>query len=142
MGLLLTRNINHKYLVKARPFSSAKVSCINDYVKPALRDFNPEHIILHVGTSDLNTERTADSSLKTDANTITVSLIVPRYDNLNNKTNEVNGRFMNMCKERNISHIIHADTISPLLLLLLLILHFSLTNLHGLNSSNNLDRLI
>ena len=141
MGLLLTRNINHKYLVKARPSSSAKVSCINDYVKPALRDFNPEHIILHVGTSNLNTERTADSSLKADANTITVSLTVRRYDNLNNKTNEVNGRFMNTCKERNISHIIHADTISPLLLLLL-ILYFSLTNLHGLNSSNNLDRLI
>ena len=94
-SFLLTRNINHKFLVKVRSFSSAKVNCMNDYVKPTLRDFNPEHIILHVGTNDLNSERTASQiaksiidsgqSLKTDTNTITISLIVPRYDNLNSK---------------------------------------------------------
>ena len=115
-SFLLTRNINHKFLVKVRSFSSAKVNCMNDYVKPTLRDFNPEHIILHVGTNDLNSERTASQfaksiidlgqSLKTDTNTITISLIVPRYNNLNNK-------LVNMCKERNISYIDHVDAISP-----------------------------
>ena len=49
-SFLLTRNINHKFLVKVRSFSSAKVNCMNDYVKPTLRDFNPEHIILHANS--------------------------------------------------------------------------------------------
>ena len=122
-SFLLTRNIYHKFLVKVRSFSSAEVNCMNYYVKPTLRDFNPEHIILHVGTNDLNSERTASQiaksiidlgqSLKTDTNTITIPLIVPRYDNLNNKASEVNGRLVNMCKERNISYIDHVDAISP-----------------------------
>ena len=96
---------------------------MNDYVKPTLRDFNPEYMILHVGTNDLNSERTASQiaksridlgqPLKTDTNTITISLIVPRYDNLNNKASEVNGRLVNMCKKRNISYIDHVDAISP-----------------------------
>ena len=119
----LTRNINHKYLVKVRYFSSVKVSCMNDHVKATLRDFNLEHIILHVGTNDLNTERTASQiaksivdlcqSLKTDTNTIRVSLIIPRYDNLHSKANELNCRLMDMYKERNIPYIDHTDTISP-----------------------------
>ena len=46
-GFLLTRKLNHKCLVKVRPFSSAKVRCMYDYVKPTVRDFNPDHIILH-----------------------------------------------------------------------------------------------
>ena len=48
-SFLLTRNINHKFLVKVRSFSSAKVNCMNDYVKPTLRDFNPEHISCMLG---------------------------------------------------------------------------------------------
>ena len=52
-------------------------------------------------------------SLKADTNTITVSLIVSRYNNLNNKANEVNGRLMNMCREQNIPYIDHVDIISP-----------------------------
>ena len=73
-------------------------------------------------TIDLNKERAASQnaksitdlcqSLKTDANTITVS-IVQRYDNLNNKANEVNGRLMSKYKERNIPYFDHAITISP-----------------------------
>ena len=122
-SFLLTRNISHKFLVKVRSFSSAKVNCMNDYVKPTLRDFNPEHMILHFGTNDLNSEQTASQiaksiidlgkSLKTDTNTITISVIVLRYDNLNNKASEVNGRLVNMCKECNISYIDHVDAISP-----------------------------
>ena len=122
-GILLIRKFNHKYLGKVRLFSSAKGSCMNDHVKPTLWDFKPEHIILPVSTDDLNTERAASQiaksiidvchSLKTDANTITVSLIIRRYDNLNIKANEVNNRLMNIFKERNIPYIDHADTVLP-----------------------------
>ena len=70
------------------------VSCMKDYVKPTLQDFNPEHIILHIGTT---LERTAShitksilelcQLLKTDLNTNPVSLIISRYYHLNNKAN-------------------------------------------------------
>ena len=86
-GFYITRNIKHKYLVKVRSFSSAKRRCMYDHVKPSIREYNPEHVILHVGTNDLNSEKTASQiassiielavSLKNDANTIHVSLIVP-----------------------------------------------------------------
>ena len=61
---------------------------MNSPMKPILRDFNPENIFLHVST---NTEQNSKSNckiicqpLKADTNTITVSLIVLRYDNLDN----------------------------------------------------------
>ena len=91
-GFLLTRKLNHKCLAKVRPFISAKVRCMHDHVKPTVRDFNPDHIILHCGTNDLSSERTASQiaksiielalSLKSKDNKISISLIVPRNDNL------------------------------------------------------------
>ena len=56
-GFLLTRKPKHKCLVKVRPFSSAKIRCMHDHVKPTIRDVNPDHVILHCGTNDLNSER-------------------------------------------------------------------------------------
>ena len=77
-----------------------------DHAKPTIREVNPEHIILHVGTNDLNSEKTASqisnsiidlaNSLKNETNNIHVSLIVPRNDNI---------------KKRNIKIINHSDTI-------------------------------
>ena len=58
-GFLLTRKLNHKCLVKVRLFSSAKVRCMHDYVKPTVRDFIPDHIILHCGNNDLRSKITA-----------------------------------------------------------------------------------
>ena len=46
-GFHLTKHIKHKYLVKVRSFSSAKTRCMHDHVKPTMRDFNPEHVIIH-----------------------------------------------------------------------------------------------
>ena len=94
---------------------------MTDHIKPTLRDINPDHIILHVGTNGLRTENTASqiakaiidlaTSLKIDDNT--VSGIVPRLDDLNNKANEVNRCLVLMCKERNISFLSHDETIDP-----------------------------
>ena len=115
-GFLLTRKPRHKCLVKVRPFSSAKIRCMHDHVKPTIRDVNPDHVILHCGTNDLNSERTASQiarsiielalSLKSKDNKISVSLIVPRNDNFNNKASEVH-----MCAERNIPCIDHTNSI-------------------------------
>ena len=122
-GFYLTKNIRHKYLVKVRPFNSAKTRCMYDHAKPTIREMNPEHIILHVGTNDLNSEKSAShiansiielaNSLKNDNNTIHISVIVPRNDNLNNKANEVNSRLINMCRQRELQIINHSETIDP-----------------------------
>ena len=58
-----------------------------------MRDFNPNQLILNVGTNDLNSE---NAKSKDDNNDITISLIASRADNLNNKVNEVNNRLVNM----------------------------------------------
>ena len=132
-GYLLTRNIGHKYIVKVRPFTGAKVSCLHDHTKPIIREFNPEYMILHVGTNDLNTEKTSSeiansiidqaNSLKTSANNIIISLIAPRRDTLNNKASEVNDRLKHMCDGRNYRYIDHNDSID-------VANHIGVSNLH------------
>ena len=74
-------------------------------------------------TNDLRTENTASqiakatidlaTSLKNDDDTVTVSDIVPRLDDLNNKANEVNRSLVLMCKERNISFLSHDGRTDP-----------------------------
>ena len=120
-GFLLTRKLKHKCLVKVRPFSSAKV--MHDHVKPTVRDLNLDHIILHCGTDDLNSEQAASQiarsiielalSSKSKDKKISISLIVPRNDNLNIKASEVNCRLVHMCTERNIPYIDHTNSIQP-----------------------------
>ena len=96
---------------------------MHDHVKLTVRDINPDHIILHCGTNDLNFERKATQiarsvielalSLKHKDNKISVSLIVSRNDNLNNKANEVNCRLVHMSAEQNIPYINHTNSIQP-----------------------------
>ena len=77
-GYLLTKKIKHKGIVKVRPFTTAKVSCMQDHVKPTIRDINPLQIILHVGTNDLKIERTAGQIAKS---IIDLSKEEWKYDN-------------------------------------------------------------
>ena len=58
-GYLNTKKVKHQFLVKVRPFAGAKVSCMVDYIKPTIRDDKPDHVILHTGTNDLRSEKTA-----------------------------------------------------------------------------------
>ena len=107
-----------------------------DHVKPTIRDINPQQIILHVGTNDLKTERTASQiaksitdlsiSLKKNGNMIAVSGIVPRLDELNKMAAEVNNCQELMCKQRDLPYISHHETID-------LNKHLNESNLH-LNS--------
>ena len=52
-GYLLTNSLKHQYLVKTRPFSTAKTIDMYDYIKPTQRDFKPEIFVFHVGANDL-----------------------------------------------------------------------------------------
>ena len=92
---LLTSSVNHKYLVKVRPFLAAKTVDMFDYVKPIQRDLDPEAYVIHIRTNDLMTDKTTDEicleilrlikELKTDKKKIVVSNIVPSVDTYNRK---------------------------------------------------------
>ena len=120
-GYLLRKKLRHKKLVKVRSFNRVKASCMYDDVKPTIREFNPNHITLHVRINELKSSKTASQisrsvidlalSLKSETNAVTISLIVLRKHNLNNKAQEVNSRFINMCGERDITFTDHTDTI-------------------------------
>ena len=120
-GYLLTKKLQNKKLIKVRLFSGAKVSCMFDHVKPTIREFNPNHIILHIRTNELKSSKIASQisrsvidlalSLKSEKNTVTISLTVPRKDSLNNKAQEVNSRLINTCGKHDITFVDHTDTI-------------------------------
>ena len=91
------------------------VRCMRDHVKWTIRDFYPDHIILHCGTNDLNSNKTSSQvareitdlalSLKSDKNKISISLLTPRRAKLNNKTSELKNHLINMCSHRNTAYI-------------------------------------
>ena len=90
---------------------------MHDHVKPTVWDFDPDHITLHCRTNDLNSDRTSSQiidlaiSLKSGKNKISILLLTPRSDKLNNKASEVNNRLINMCSHRNIAYIDHSSSI-------------------------------
>ena len=45
--------------VYVRHFTGAKVRCMKNHIKPTLRE-KPDHIVLHVGTNDLVSDRPPD----------------------------------------------------------------------------------
>ena len=52
-GYFLTGSLKHQYLVKTRPFSTAKTIDMYNYKKPTQRDLKPEIFSLHLQTNDL-----------------------------------------------------------------------------------------
>ena len=114
---LLTSSINHKYIVKVRPFLAPKSVDMFDYVKPIQRDFDPQAYVIHIGINDLTTDKTPDETfseilrlikeLKTDKNKIIVSTIVPRGDNYNTKVEKVNILLKEFCENIGIDTISH-----------------------------------
>ena len=109
-GHLLTKSINHKFLVKVRTFTTAKTIDLYDHLKPTLRDFNPGLFIIHVGTNDLplnktNNERAeeivnlAESVKKISTNTV-ISDIVTREDDYKTKANEGNKILEEICGKK------------------------------------------
>ena len=52
-GWEMNKKLNKKHKVFVRSFSGAKTTCMRDYIKPCLRENSPEHVVLHVGTNNL-----------------------------------------------------------------------------------------
>ena len=59
-GYQISSRMGNKVNVHVRSFSGAKVRCMEDYCKPCVRENDPDHIILHVGTNELNSEKSAE----------------------------------------------------------------------------------
>ena len=87
-----------------------RVRCMKDYLKLSLRK-NPDHFVLHVGTNDLDSDRSPNlitksivdvaPSLKTDKRDVTISNIITRNDRFMAKANVVNKCLTELCFERN-----------------------------------------
>ena len=120
-GYLLTSSINHKYLVRVRPFLAVKSVDMVDYVKLIQRDLDPEAYVIHIGTNNLGTDKTPDEifseilrlikELKTDKNNIVVSTIVPRGNAYNTNAEKVDNLLKEFC-ENNSSDTISHDNIN------------------------------
>ena len=80
---------------------------------------NPDYVIFHVGTTELNSElapeRIAKSTIDVAKNTqsgsriVRISGIVPRNDNFNIKATEVNKELSKMCDKEKLLFLSHSN---------------------------------
>ena len=113
------KSIDKNHNVYVRNFSGAKVKCMKDYVKPCIREKNPDYVIFHVGTNELNSElppeRIAKSIIDVAKNTqsnsriVSICGIVPRNDNFNIKATEVNKELSKMCNKEKLLFLSHSN---------------------------------
>ena len=139
-GYLLTGSINRKFIVKVRPFSSAKTIDMEDYTKPTKRDFNPDLYIIHVGTNDLSLDDTPEvissriidtaKSLMTEKSKVVISNIVPRGDKYKEKEEILSKVLNEACSKENIPVINH-NNINPKR-------HLNRSKLHFSNYGNSI----
>ena len=112
-GWEMAKKIQSNCKIFVKTFSGATVSCMEDYMKPSLRN-PPDHLILHVGTNDLSSGKCAVEiaesilklvcRLKNEIHDVSVSTIILRTDDkkLNEKGMEVNLHLKELSKEKNI----------------------------------------
>ena len=104
---------------QSKTIPGAKVKFMKDYVKPCIRENNPEYVILHVGTNELNSELTPEriaksiidvcKNIQTSHRSVSISGIVPRNDNFNKKATQVNRELSKMCKKEQLLFIDHSN---------------------------------
>ena len=119
----ITKKLENRHKVYIRQFPGSKVICINNYVKPCIRENNPDYITFHVGTNDIPTSKDplaiAQSvvdlakSVITQDHSVAISDIIPWNDQWNNKVREVNDSLAGMCENDNISFTDHSRSIDP-----------------------------
>ena len=100
---------NERIYVKSFPGST--IECMKDYIKPSLK-YDPEQILIHIGTNDLRREKEPNEiaeeiiqlalNIKSDENDVSISAILPRNDELNEKGMLVNDVLKVKCSEYNI----------------------------------------
>ena len=101
-------------------FSCAKVMCMEDYVKPTLREM-PTHIIFHVGTNDVPTKKASEQiaknvislAIKLNRNCdVSISEITGRNDQYQKKAADVNRELKEKCHLKKLQFLDHGNTIT------------------------------
>ena len=115
----MTKHTDKNHKIYVRSFPAAKVRCMKDYAKPSIRENDPDHVILHLGTNELNSEllpeRIAKSvsdvakNIKSEKRSVSISGVVPRNDDLNNKVLEVNKELSRMCEKEKLTFLEHSN---------------------------------
>ena len=121
-GWDITKKIDNKRKVCVRQLSGFKLDCMKDYMKPCIRENNPDHMIFYVGTNDVPSNKKAKciaesivslaKEVKAGKLDVSFSSITPCNDNWNNKVMEVNS-FLKDLYESNDIPFISNTTINP-----------------------------
>ena len=119
-GWDITKRIDNKRKVYVRQFSGCKVDCMKDYMKHCIRENNPDHLIFHVETNDVPSNKKAKSIAETIASSgkevkaskldVSISSIIPRNHNWNNKVMKVNSYLKDLCESNDIPFISNTTT--------------------------------
>ena len=64
-----------------------------------------DHVIIHIGTNELDSERQTDVIAKSVIDVVNMSRIVPRNDNFNNKALDISDEVLRMCREVKLDFI-------------------------------------
>ena len=106
--------------VYVRPYHGARVRCIVDHVKPIIRD-KPDHIIFHVGTNDIPSDKDAGDiaksvvdlaiSAKSPNCDVSISNIITRKDKHQHEAQIVNNHLKEICTNKNINLIDYSKNI-------------------------------
>ena len=120
-GLILKESIVKNHHVYVRHFSGAwkKVKCMKDYVKPCIPEKNPDYVIFHVETNELNFELPPEriaillinvaKSTQSNSRIVNMFDIVPRNDNFSIKAMKVNTTFSKMCHKEKMLFLSHSN---------------------------------
>ena len=104
--------------IKVKCYRGAKTADMKKHLKELVKKEKPENLILHIGTNDLNSNRTEEEiatsiiSLATSyaqQTQVSMSEIITRDDFLNDKARNVNKTLQKMCIERNIAYVTHSN---------------------------------
>ena len=69
----MSSKIYYKDSTYVRTFSGANVRSMEDYVEQYIRDKNPDHIVIQVGTNDLNSENNPEKIAKSILQRVVIS---------------------------------------------------------------------
>ena len=106
-----------------RQFSGLKVDCMKDYMKPSVRENDPDHLIFHAVTTDVPSNKKVEKCIaesimslakevKESKFDVSISSVISRNDNWNNKVMEVNSYLKDLCESNDIPFISNT-TINP-----------------------------
>ena len=102
--------------VNVRPSDGTKVRCMEDHIKPVIRD-KPDRIIVHVEANDILSDKDAGDIAKSIADLtmsaksptcdVSISKIITRKDIYQHKAQKVNNHLKEVCTNKNITLIDH-----------------------------------